>query len=141
MVGFEMFCERCGKRYGNGEASASTSLPLSKRLLKAVGVSASAPAAPAEEPLLRFCLACRGYSCPECWNDQAGFCQTCVPVEAPVIEQPVIDVAALEMPARPTVAPQMTFETPEMPPYLAMLAAQDETPGVDPLADFIEEPV
>ena len=42
MPGFEMFCERCGKRYGTGEASNSTSLPLSKRLLKAVRVSASA---------------------------------------------------------------------------------------------------
>ena len=140
MVGFEMFCERCGKRYGNGEASGSTSLPLSKRLLKAVGVSASAPHASTEEPLLRFCLACRGYSCAECWNDDAGFCQTCVPVEVPMVEAPVIDIPALEMPA-PRVAPQMSFETSDdMPPYLAMLAANDGVPPVDPLADFAAEP-
>jgi hypothetical protein len=148
MVGFEMFCERCGKRYGNGEAPNSTSLPLSKRLLKVVGVSASAPAAPADEPLLRFCLACRGYSCPDCWNDTAGFCQTCVPLPEPVVEQPLVNIPTLETPAPAAPAPQMSFAPvdDEMPPYLAMLVAQDQTqepeaPQVDPLADFAAEPV
>ena len=45
MSGFEMFCERCGKRYGSGEATAASALPLTKRLLKAVGLSTSAPQA------------------------------------------------------------------------------------------------
>ena len=86
MSGFEMFCERCGKRYGSGEVAATSSLPLTKRFLLAVGVSTTVPKPPADEPFLRFCLACRGYSCPACWNDEAGFCQTCVPLPEPVVE-------------------------------------------------------
>jgi hypothetical protein len=135
MVGFEMFCERCGKRYGNKEATAGGSLPLSKRLLKAVGVSSSAPQAPPDEPVLRFCLACRGYSCPECWNDAAGFCQTCVPVEEPIAEMPAIEIPALEPPA-----PAITFLDPDVPPYLQMLAEQED-PGVDPAAAAAVDPM
>jgi hypothetical protein len=162
MVGFEMFCERCGKRYGNGEASNSGSLPLSKRLLKAVGVSVSAPPAPAGEPLLRFCLACRGYSCPECWNDGAGFCQTCVPVE----EQPGAAPMELPTPAaaflafgEPTLEPTPVFEPPAEPvlegapdPLLSFQADEesvpwaadedeDATPEAPPVATFAEEVV
>ena len=112
-----MFCERCGKRHGNGEASNSGSLPLSKRLLKVVGVSASPPPAAADEPLLRFCLACRGYSCPECWNDDSGFCQTCVPLEEAVVELPTVDIPALDIPVveHPhvhTPTPAMAFAEP-----------------------------
>ena len=92
MSGFEMFCERCGKRYGSGEAAATSSLPLTKRFLLAVGVSTTVPKPPADEPFLRFCLACRGYSCPSCWNDEAGFCQTCVPLPEPVVEHPLVAV-------------------------------------------------
>ncbi|MEX2548508.1 MAG: hypothetical protein WD830_12100 [Chloroflexota bacterium] len=91
MSGFEMFCERCGKRYGSEEQTAAGSLPLAKRFLNAVGVSQSVPPAPAEEPLLRFCLACRGYSCPACWNDEAGFCQTCVPLPEPLAAEPIAE--------------------------------------------------
>jgi hypothetical protein len=134
MVGFEMFCERCGKRYGSGEASASGSLPLSKRLLKVVGVSTSPPPAPVEEPLLRFCLACRGYSCPECWNDNAGFCQTCVPVEEAVVEMPVAEVPVAEVP----VADYPADESPalDLPAAALAFAAFDESS-----AEVVAEPV
>ena len=27
----------------------------------------------------RFCLECRQYTCPSCWNEAAGFCQGCAP--------------------------------------------------------------
>ena len=91
MSGFDMFCERCGKRYGSEETTAAGSLPLGRRLLMAVGVGSSAPRPPHHEPVLRFCLACRGYSCASCWNEDAGFCQTCVPLPEPVTAEPVFE--------------------------------------------------
>jgi hypothetical protein len=109
MSGFEMFCERCGKRYGSEEATAAASPTLARRLLNAVGVSASVPSQSSAEPFLRFCLACRGYSCPSCWNDDAGFCQTCVPmpeVEVIVPELPVEPMPAFAFAAEPMVQPE-----------------------------------
>jgi hypothetical protein len=90
MEGFEMFCERCGTRYGSDE-TARMAAPFARRLLEAVGVVESAPRNAGKEPFLRFCLGCRGYSCPACWNEDAGFCQTCVPT-------PEVEVAQFALP-------------------------------------------
>lgn len=89
----ESFCERCGTR--------STFEPVRKREGKLVGlgkslgilleapVSGSAPRDPFQGTF-HFCLECRQYICPICWNEPAGFCQGCVPLpDAP-------DTAALE---------------------------------------------
>jgi hypothetical protein len=134
MSGFEMFCERCGTRYGSEEASAEASLPLARRLLNAVGVTSSPARPQTDEPLLRFCLACRGYTCPSCWNDEAGFCQTCVPME----EEVVAPVAASPVAASPLVepVPQMAekplahaeFAEP-WTPYATALPLTPEVPG------------
>ena len=123
MSGFEMFCERCGQRYGSDEATAASSLPLARRLLKAVGVGANAPTPPHEEPFLRFCLACRGYSCPACWNEDAGFCQTCVPLPEP---EPVA-VEPAPVSAEPDPAP--VFAEPDPAP---VSAKPDRSPVAHP---------
>src|SRR5687767_12373881 len=118
MSGFEMFCERCGKRYGSEEASAEAPQPLARRFLRAVGVASAPPGPVGTDPLLRFCLACRGYTCPDCWNDDAAFCQTCVPlpegavaehVHLPTVAVPAFgDVAVAEHPAaEPSMAHAM----------------------------------
>jgi hypothetical protein len=101
---FEMFCERCGTRYGSEESTAVDALPLRRRLLIAVGVAESPPPPPIEEPLLSFCLACRGYACHACWNDAAGFCQTCVPLPEPEY------VALPEPDLVPDLAPMFALE-------------------------------
>ncbi len=103
MSRFEMFCERCGRHYGTEEASSAGSLPLGRRLLKSVGRGTNARRPPQDEPFLRFCLACRGYTCPSCWNEDAGFCQTCVPLPEPevVAEQLVEPAPTLPAPAWP----------------------------------------
>jgi hypothetical protein len=148
MSGFEMFCERCGKRYGSEEASAQAPQPLARRLLMAVGVASSPPRPVGTDPLLRFCLACRGYTCPDCWNDEAGFCQTCVPLpeeaasehvhlptvsvpafgDLPVVQPmaatpPVVDVSGDEPIAQPLAA-----QAPVTEPTLAAAATADDVP-------------
>jgi hypothetical protein len=137
MSGFEMFCERCGKRYGSGEATAAGSPKLAKRLLRAVGISSSTPPQPSDEPFLRFCLACRGYSCPSCWNEEAGFCQTCVPSPEPVVEHvheptfeapPAMAFAPIELTASALAFGQVDLPTLETPPAVEAATAEATVP-------------
>ncbi|HUR15732.1 MAG TPA: hypothetical protein VMZ33_00475 [Candidatus Limnocylindrales bacterium] len=131
MAGFELFCERCGQRYGGQEEA--TRRPLGQRLLNAVGFGATATAAP-EEPLLRFCLACRGYSCPSCWNDEAGFCQTCVPMPEPeFVPDPVVLPELPSLPSLPSLPLLPTVPDPVFVPQ-PIFAAVDEMVEVSPLA-------
>ncbi|MEO6351124.1 MAG: hypothetical protein ABIP53_10790 [Candidatus Limnocylindrales bacterium] len=129
MTGFEMFCERCGTRYGSEESTTVEALPLTRRLLIAVGVAESPPPPPIDEPLLSFCLACRGYSCPSCWNDSAGFCQTCVPLPEPEF------VAETEFVREPEIAAE---PEPEAEPMVLLLANEAETEPEQQLAAEVE---
>lgn len=154
MSGFDMFCERCGKRYGSEETTAAASVPLGRRLLMAVGVVSSAPHPSHHESLLRFCLACRGYSCPSCWNDDAGFCQTCVPLPEPehvevepVFETiPVLAFGGTALSAPELAASQMPTFEPEQaavePDVVAVqhdaVEAQVEALAAEPEAVFAE---
>ena len=45
------------------------------------GLGRGAPGTPAGQYPLRLCLDCRGYACANCWNEDAGFCQSCVPLQ------------------------------------------------------------
>jgi hypothetical protein len=128
VTGFEMFCERCGTRYGSEESTAVDALPLRRRLLIAVGVAESPPPPPIEEPLLSFCLACRGYSCHACWNDAAGFCQTCVPLPEPEF------VALPDPEPVPELLPMFAVEEPIFVPEPAFTAEPEviAEPGVEP---------
>jgi hypothetical protein len=117
MSGFEMFCERCGNGYGSDDPTAS--LPFARRLLMAVGVGEAPPPA-TDEPVLRFCLACRGYSCPACWNEAAGFCQTCVALPEPEVIAP----ETLPEPAFVFAAPAPMPE-PQPEPFVVAEAAPE----------------
>ncbi|MEJ7754468.1 MAG: hypothetical protein WKF38_04730, partial [Candidatus Limnocylindrales bacterium] len=78
------FCERCGTRY-------DLEVPLVEKKRRGLGlnvlrgaraVSETEPAVTALDPFLtvfRFCLGCRQYTCPPCWNDKAGSCASCTP--------------------------------------------------------------
>ena len=94
----ESFCERCGTRY--------TFEPVRKRESKLVGIgktlgilldspgSGSATRDPFHGTF-HFCLECRQYTCPSCWNELAGFCLGCVPLpEAP--DRAALDAAEAE---------------------------------------------
>jgi hypothetical protein len=149
MEGLDMFCERCGTRYAS-EETARMAAPLARRLLEAVGVVESPPKHAGNDPFLRFCLACRGYSCPSCWNEDAGFCQTCVPLPEPVIAVefvpivhpiPVVD----PIPAIFAFAGEPTVDEPTL-----MVAAIDEDEAqafepvaaqAEPVAAFEPEPI
>src|SRR5438094_557294 len=82
----ESFCERCGTKYTFDQRGERG------RLLKGLGRTLGFLAeegAPDDVPsttrdpfhgTFRFCLECRQYTCPSCWNEQAGFCQGCAPL-------------------------------------------------------------
>ena len=96
-----MFCERCGAFQPISAAAPPRSAGvLARRLLDAVGLSAADGVPRPGEDYLRLCLKCRGYTCPTCWNDEVGLCQTCVPLPEPepvaVAELEPEPIAALE---------------------------------------------
>src|SRR6478736_2402621 len=82
----ESFCERCGTKY-TFDQRAERGRRL-RGLGRALGFLAEdsvlddVPLA-ARDPFhgtFRFCLECRQYTCPSCWNETAGFCQGCAPL-------------------------------------------------------------
>jgi hypothetical protein len=135
---FETFCERCGTRQvpePEPERSA-----LAGRILRGLrrnerseldlsGPGAGTP----REPFLRLCLACRGYNCPACWNNDAGFCQECVPLPG---EQPAA-VAAESVAQAVTQGPaEEPLATPADPEWPA-----GDLPPAKAEAEAVEEPV
>ncbi len=105
----ESFCERCGTRY---EFAAPTELSPMRRtrglisglknyILSQDALSDSVgDAMRSQEQLLaekqleafhaafNFCIDCRQYTCLNCWHDDAGRCQSCVPLPgAPTLEE------------------------------------------------------
>ena len=82
-----MFCERCGSLRPKPEANTPRSAGvLARRVLDAVGITETQRTH--ADDWLRLCLNCRGYSCPKCWNDADGMCQTCAPLPEPVYVAP-----------------------------------------------------
>jgi hypothetical protein len=106
MQGVDVFCERCGTPQPQPEVAAPRSAGvLARRVLDAVGITENQPV-PTDD-WLRLCLSCRGYSCPTCWNDTAGVCQTCEP-----LPEPIVEVAPDPMPE-----PVVVEREPEPVPY------------------------
>jgi hypothetical protein len=104
----DVFCERCGTPQPKPDVSAGRSPGfLARRVLDAVGITESETTG--AEDWLRLCLNCRGYSCPTCWNDSAGVCQTCEPLPEPIVEL-VPQPAPL-----PVVAGLPRYIAPQMP--------------------------
>src|SRR5438552_1456442 len=83
----ESFCERCCTKY-TFEPPQQRGQRL-RGLGRTLGFLAETPA-PESVSLVasrhpfhgtfHFCLDCRQYTCPTCWNEAAGFCQGCVPL-------------------------------------------------------------
>ena len=146
MSKLDVFCERCGTRQ-----PADPPRPGSRfsRMLDAVGLTV--PDSPQHEPFLRLCFTCRGYSCPACWNDGAGACQTCEPLPEPVAvaspepfysatDSPHVDMSTWpttpdELPGEPAVEPE--------PVAAAQLEAEPEAatePEPEPEPIFTVDP-
>ena len=88
MANVDVFCERCGTRQPI-ETAPEPRKDAKKtvgRLLEAAGLTNPAVSRSVfEDQFLRLCLSCRGYSCPQCWNEEVGLCQTCVPLGEPIM--------------------------------------------------------
>lgn len=85
----ESFCESCGTRYAfEPRRSAKRHLVKVGRL---VGILADEPDVDdsalviSRDPFhgaFHFCLECRRFTCPTCWDASAGFCRSCAAVLA-----------------------------------------------------------
>jgi hypothetical protein len=85
----ESFCESCGTRYAfEPRRSAKRHLVKVGRL---VGILADEPEVDdsalviSRDPFhgaFHFCLECRRFTCPTCWDAAAGFCRSCASVLA-----------------------------------------------------------
>jgi hypothetical protein len=146
----ESFCERCGTRYefeapekltttrkARGVISGLKNYIMSQDSLSdsvndAMRSQAEVLASrqlDAFHSSFSFCIDCRQYTCTNCWNDEAGRCQSCQPL--PHTEpfgafQPATNGDALSATAWPAsdldVAPPPRFEAPE--PF--QLVGEDE---------------
>lgn len=137
MQGVNVFCERCGSLQPKPEESPRSAGVLARRMLDAVGITENRPA-PAED-WLRLCLKCRGYSCPACWNETAGVCQTCEPMLEPVfapVLDPVVQAAAepdfVEAIPEPTAEPIPYWVT-QLEPLVAARAEPEPEPDPEPV--------
>ncbi|MEO8626267.1 MAG: hypothetical protein ABI452_06170 [Candidatus Limnocylindrales bacterium] len=119
MQGVDVFCERCGTLQPKPEEAPRSAGVLARRMLDAVGITENRPTA--AEDWLRLCLNCRGYSCPACWNESAGVCQTCEPMPEPVFVAEPIFVAEPEpvFVAEPEPEPVFVAEPEPEPVFVA----------------------
>jgi hypothetical protein len=99
----ESFCERCGTRYEFGAPEKLTPIKktrgvisglknyimsqdsLSDSVNEAMRTQAERLASrqlDAFHDSFSFCINCRQYTCVNCWNDDAGLCQSCMPLSA-----------------------------------------------------------
>jgi hypothetical protein len=112
----ESFCERCGTRYTFESARPKTRLKGVKVLsrgLKNFVLSddtsideamaaarsetdreASAHQLDAFHKTFNFCMSCRQYTCPNCWNEPEARCLSCAPLELPEPPVRLEDLAA-----------------------------------------------
>ena len=148
----ESFCERCGTKYAFEQPQQRG------RRLKGLGRTLGILADDAEpeavglvasrDPfhgLFHFCLECRQYTCPKCWNGEAGFCQGCVPLpEGPDLEGAEA-FAAVEAATdvRQRLAELRLMDAPEAWPHADLPlreAAVEVEPEPEPVVAVVPEP-
>jgi hypothetical protein len=120
----ESFCERCGTRYTFESARPKIRLKGVKVLsrgLKNFVLSddttideamaaarsetdreATAHQLDAFHKTFNFCMSCRQYTCPNCWNEVEARCQSCAPLPEPELVAP--EVVAPAFPGLVTLA-------------------------------------
>src|SRR5688572_26521903 len=105
---YEIFCERCGTRHVEKPTSEARGARLRGLLRNAPPASTAGGKAGANsidgQAFLRVCLACRGYACSACWNDEAGYCLDCAPADVLIVEPASTDLSPLSPPAHTLAA-------------------------------------
>ena len=98
----ESFCERCGSRYTFESAAPKIKMRRAKVLTRGLknfvlddktSLDEAMAAARSDtdrevttsqldafHQTFNFCMQCRQYTCPNCWNDAEGRCLTCAPL-------------------------------------------------------------
>lgn len=154
----ESFCERCGTRY-TFEASERRRGGTSRLRVLSLGLrtfianddtslaEAMAAARSDEERAIaarqmdafhrtfNFCFSCRQYICANCWNDLAGTCLTCNPLEVAQYERsasldevpPFAEDGVGPVPAAP--------EVPAASPGMTAFVAEGPAAAADSVAD------
>ncbi len=160
----ESFCERCGSRYTFESAAPKVrlrGLRVATRGLKTFvlddkqSFSEAMAAARSDtdrdttssqldafHKTFNFCMQCRQYTCPNCWNEDEGRCLTCAPL------------ASIEAPAAPWEVPALSgngnghVHDEPAGPFAAVVAAAnghstEEGTGFDALArlDALTAPI
>jgi outer membrane biosynthesis protein TonB len=150
----ESFCERCGTRYEFDAPEKLTPMrktrgvitglknyimsqdSLSDSVNDAMRSQAEVLASKqldAFHTSFSFCIDCRQYTCTNCWNDDAGRCQSCQPLLQPTATW-VVPSSGDTQSSTPWPVTDMT----EPPPLLARLAQPEPEPMV-PIAEV--EPI
>jgi hypothetical protein len=153
----ESFCERCGTRYTFESARPRvrlTGVKVLSRGLKnfvlsddtSMDEAMAAARSEAEREMtaqqldafhktFNFCMTCRQYTCPNCWNEVEARCLTCAPL---ALVEPVVAVdellalgeaTVLEEPAPANGVPEHAHE---LPPSVAAEATADEAAAGTP---------
>jgi hypothetical protein len=159
----ESFCERCGTRYefeapekltttrkARGVISGLKNYIMSQDSLSdsvndAMRSQAEVLASrqlDAFHSSFSFCIDCRQYTCTNCWNDQAGRCQSCQPL--PAMEpfgafQPATNgdaLSATAWPASDLTEPKTRFGAPEP----LQLVGEAEPIEAEAESEPVEEP-
>ncbi|MEP7158629.1 MAG: hypothetical protein ABI797_04325 [Chloroflexota bacterium] len=137
MQGVDVFCERCGTRQPSPPPDPHTPGVIARKLLDATGFTTADRQPRAADEYLRLCLTCREYSCPSCWNDDVGVCQTCAPLPEPVR----VRVAPEPEPEPVLVAEAEPVAEPEPEPVLVAEAEPVAEPEPEPVLVAEAEPV
>jgi hypothetical protein len=112
----ESFCERCGTRYTFESARPKTRLKSVKVLSRGLknfvlsddtSIDEAMAAARSEtdrevtahqldafHKTFNFCMSCRQYTCPNCWNEPEARCLSCAPLALPAEPVRLEDLAA-----------------------------------------------
>jgi hypothetical protein len=171
----ESFCERCGTRYTFESAAPKARLGRFKTLSKGLKNFVLDDATSLDEALasarsdesrestaqqldafhktFNFCMSCRQYTCPNCWNEAEGQCQSCSPMglspawsrgdasAPPAWPTAPAEPAGIEAVAWPTTdrRPAMPEPTPDEVPW-PLAALEGRLPVVEPEADEEPEP-
>jgi len=157
----ESFCERCGTRYEFDAPEKLTPMrktrgvisglknyimsqdSLSDSVSDAMRSQAEVLASKqldAFHSSFSFCIDCRQYTCTNCWNDDAGRCQSCQPLPEPTATW-VVPSSGDAQSSTPWPVTDLT----EPPPLLARLAQPEPEPTptiaeVEPIVEATPEP-
>ena len=112
----QSFCERCGARFTQPAPVEKPPPPAGvlglfrRRTAEPASASDDAAALTISEAFrdtFHFCMGCRRYNCPDCWNEREGQCLSCRPHADPATTAPGADAAVAGGAKSPGAAPKV----------------------------------